>query len=59
MASNKVQTGLRIDEPVYNKLKSISSREGRTLNNLISQIIRCYLDDYEKKYGPVPECQDE
>ena len=59
MATIKIQTGLRLSEDHYNKLKWISDHEGRTMNNLITQIIRRFLDDYEKKHGPVPEYQDE
>jgi len=55
----KIQTGLRIDEKTYGKLKTLSQQEGRTLNNLVEFIIRQYLSDYEKEHGPVPEYQDE
>ena len=58
MAVSKIQTGLRIDEVTYSKLKTLSLRDGRTLNNLVEHIIRLYLAEYEQEHGPVPEYQD-
>lgn len=54
MATNKVQTGLRLNEPLYEKIRSISSMEKRSLNNLIEFVLQRYVEDYEKKNGPVP-----
>lgn len=59
MAVIKIQTGLRIDEVTYGKLKTIALQEGRTLNNLVEQIIRLYLAQYEEEHGVVPEYQDQ
>lgn len=54
MAVSKIQTGLRIDETTYGKLKTIADSESRSLNNLIEYIIKNYLSDYEAKNGSVP-----
>ena len=58
MAVVKIQTGLRIDEITYGKLKTLSQQEGRTLNNLVEHIIRQYLAAYEQEHGILPEYQD-
>ena len=58
MAVAKIQTGLRLDEKVYGKLKTLSIQEGRSLNNIAEFIIRKYLEDYEEKNGELPEYQD-
>lgn len=58
MATIKIQTGLRIDEVTYGKLKTLSLQESRTLNNLVEYIIRQYLAEYEKEHGVLPEYQD-
>ena len=58
MIPAKIQTGLRIDEVTYRKLKTLSRQDGRTLNNLVEHIIRQYLTAYEQDHGHVPECQD-
>lgn len=58
MAIAKIQTGLRLDETVYGKLKTLSIQEGRSLNNLAEYIIKRYLEDYEAKNGVLPEYQD-
>lgn len=53
MATSKIQTGLRLNEPVYEKLKVISTTEQRSLNNLIEFIVQKYVDEYEQLNGPV------
>ena len=53
MAASKIQTGLRLDEVTYGKLKTISETESRSLNNLVEYIIKTYLSDYEKQNGSV------
>ena len=54
MAVPKIQTGLRIDETTYGKLKTISVSENRSLNNLVEYILKSYLSDYEKENGVIP-----
>ena len=48
MASYKIQTGLRLEEATYNKLKALSESEKRSINNLVEYIVEKYLADYEK-----------
>lgn len=59
MAVIKIQTGLRIDETTYGKLKTIAQNESRTLNNLVEHIIRQYLCEYESQHGEIPEYRDQ
>ncbi|MCI8829513.1 MAG: hypothetical protein HFG43_00795 [Lachnospiraceae bacterium] len=54
MAVSKIQTGLRISEETYSKLKTLSVKENRSLNNLVEYIIQKYLDDFEKVNGSIP-----
>ncbi len=54
MAISKIQTGLRIDEVTYGKLKTLSENENRSLNNLVEYIIKKYLSDYESENGIIP-----
>lgn len=58
MPAAKIQTGLRLEETVYGKLKTLSIQEGRSLNNLVEYIIKKYLDDFEAKNGPLPKHHD-
>lgn len=53
MAILKIQTGLRLDEPTYNKLKFISTQEKRSINNLVEYVLLQYLAEYEKKHGAI------
>lgn len=58
MAVAKIQTGLRLEEKTYNKLKTLSIQEWRSLNNLAEYILKKYLENFEAKNGPLPEYQD-
>ena len=40
MAVIKIQTGLRLDETTYSKLKFLSEKENRSINNLAEFIIK-------------------
>lgn len=59
MAVIKIQTGLRIDETTYGKLKTLAQQENRSLNNMVEYIIRQYLHEYEKENGVLPEYEEE
>lgn len=54
----KIQTGIRIEESLYSKLKTIARIEGRTVNNLNEFIIRRFVANYEAEHGEVQECED-
>lgn len=58
MAVIKIQTGLRLEENLYNKLKHIADKDGRSLNNLMEFIARQYVDNYEALHGSIPQSQD-
>lgn len=53
MASAKIQTGLRLEEELHMKLKTLADMNGRSLNNLAEFIIRQYVAEYEAKNGPL------
>ncbi len=53
MASIKIQTGLRLSEEPYEKLKQISQLEGRSLNNLIEFVLQRFISDYEAENGAI------
>lgn len=57
MATVSIQTGLRLDEATYEKLKVLSIQEDRSINSLAVHIIRKYLADYEQAHGPLIESQ--
>lgn len=58
MGKIKIQTGLRLEEDLYAKVKFLAEEEGRSINNLVEYIVRRYIADYEEKNGPLPESQD-
>jgi len=54
MATNKIQTGLRINENIYKKILFLSKKEQRSLNNLIEYVLQQYVDKYENENGEIP-----
>ncbi len=54
MATNRIQTGLRIEEATYEKVKAICAVERRSLNNLVEYALQQYIARYEKENGPIP-----
>lgn len=53
MPTNKVQTGLRLNEVTYEKAKILAMKEQRSLNNFIEHVVQLYIDDYEHQNGPL------
>lgn len=53
MATNKIQTGLRLNEITYEKAKALSDREQRSLNNFIEHIVQRYIEEYEVQHGTI------
>lgn len=53
MATIKIQTGLRLNEPLYEKIKYLSVKEQRSLNNLIEYIVQQYVNEYETNHGSI------
>lgn len=54
MATRKIQTGLRIQETLYGKIRSLSAREQRSLNNMIEYVLQQYVEKYEAENGEIP-----
>ena len=59
MPTNKIQTGLRLPETTYGKLRTLSVRENRSLNNLIEYILQQYLEAYEADHGQLSVFSEE
>lgn len=59
MATNKIQTGLRINEITYAKIRYLCTKEQRSLNNMIEYVLQQYVEQYEKSNGTIPVQLDE
>lgn len=59
MASNKVQTGLRLSEVTYEKARSLAEMEQRSLNNLIEYVLQRYIAEYERQNGVIQTHHEE
>lgn len=53
MSTNKIQTGLRLNENLYEKVRILADREQRSLNNLIEYALQKYVDAYEAQNGAI------
>lgn len=58
MAVIKIQTGLRLEEELYEKVKLLADMEGRSINNLVEFITRQYVANYERQNGPLLQPRD-
>lgn len=54
MPSKKKQTGLRLNDSMYAKIKYLSDKDGRSINNFVESVLRRYLETYEREHGPIP-----
>lgn len=50
---------LRVPKSMLNKLAYTSDFYGRTKNKEIEYIIRKYLNEFERMYGPIPDNDDD
>ncbi len=49
----KVQTGLRLNESVYDKIRVLASLDHRSINNMIEHILQTYVEEYELENGTI------
>ena len=49
----KVQTGLRLNESVYDKIRVLASLDHRSINNMIEHILQSYVEEYELENGTI------
>lgn len=50
---------LRVPNSMLKKLSYTAHFNGRTKNKEIEMIIRKYLNEFERMYGVIPDCDDE
>lgn len=62
MATDKIQTGLRLKADELSKIAFIAKRQRRSLNAQLEFIVQECIEDYEQKYGeiilPVPTAEE-
>ena len=54
MATDRVQTGLRLDEYTLAKITYIAKQESRSLNAQIEYAVKRIIADYETVHGEIP-----
>ena len=59
MATDKIQTGLRLQRSVLEKITAIAKREHRSLNAQMEHAVQKYIDEYEAIQGAVPVHSEE
>lgn len=53
MATNKIQTGLRLEEQDLRKITHIAKQQKRSFNSLVEYLVHLYIEDYEKSHGAI------
>lgn len=53
MKNNK-SLGIRVDDVVRHKIKYIATYHGRSVNNMVVQLILACVRDFESANGPIP-----
>jgi len=53
MATNKVQTGLRLEEEALQKITFIAKKQKRSLNAEIEFAVQRAIEEYEKANGAI------
>ena len=59
MATDKIQTGLRLEQEILRKVKVIAKRNKRSLNSEVEFIVQEYVQEYEKENGMVEIVSEE
>ncbi|MBC8532158.1 hypothetical protein [Gehongia tenuis] len=53
MATNKIQTGLRLQPLALGKITAIAKQEHRSLNAQIEYAVQKCIDEYEATHGEI------
>jgi hypothetical protein len=53
MATDKIQTGLRLREKDLQKITYIARKENRSLNSQIEYVVKKSIEEYEKQNGQI------
>ena len=59
MATDKIQTGLRLEETALKKITFISKIKKRSLNAQIEYVVQKCIDEYEKENGLIEFAESE
>ena len=54
MATDKVQTGIRLEYVALEKIRYIAKKQKCTLNSLVEYLVDCEINAYEKENGVIP-----
>jgi len=54
MATNKIQTGLRLEPDILKKATWIAKKEKRSLNAQLEYAVQKCVEEYESLHGSVP-----
>ena len=54
MASKLPLRPIRIEDSLYNKICFIADLEERSYNAEVTYILKCFVQQFEAKHGPIP-----
>ena len=58
MATDKIQTGIRLEELALEKIRFIAKKQKRTLNSLIEYLVDREINAFETEHGVVQIAPD-
>ena len=53
MASSKMQTVLRLEDTLYDKIRVLAHKDHRSINNMLEHILQSYVEEYELENGNI------
>ncbi len=59
MKKQSRQTTIRMDVELLEKLQYIAEYDGRTMNGMITAIVKRYVASFENQHGPIEVPQSE
>ncbi|WP_418667100.1 Arc family DNA-binding protein [Allofournierella sp.] len=54
MATDKVQTTIRVQETLWKKITHVAGRNHRSFNAQVEYLIEQCVEGYERENGPIP-----
>ena len=54
VATDKIQTGIRLEEEALKKIRYVAKKEKRTLNSMVEFLVECKINQFESENGSIP-----
>ena len=55
IVKDRTHLSIRMDNDIHDKIQYISKYDGRSMSNLILQLMKTCIREFEKEHGPITE----